>query len=112
MHLKTLPRIFSVAILLAVLGPLSLSAGAAKVAARLAQDRSVGKILGERAKAFVLAIEALLGRPREAWLRSVDRRLATQSWDATWEGMEELIRRIGSSTIPEESQARLKDLLA
>lgn len=26
--------------------------------------------------------------------------------------MEELIRRIGSSTIPEESQARLKDLLA
>ncbi|WP_263574794.1 hypothetical protein [Devosia aquimaris] len=26
--------------------------------------------------------------------------------------MEELIMRIGSSTIPEESQARLKDLLA
>jgi glycosyltransferase involved in cell wall biosynthesis len=48
------------------------------------------------AEAFALAIEALLGRPREAWLRSVDRRLAIQSWDATWEGMEELIRRAGT----------------
>lgn len=40
MHLKFLPRIFSVAILMAVLGPFALSAGPAKAASRLAQDRS------------------------------------------------------------------------
>jgi peptidylprolyl isomerase len=40
MHLKTRPRIFSLALLLAVLGPLSLSAGPAKTASRLRQDRS------------------------------------------------------------------------
>jgi FKBP-type peptidyl-prolyl cis-trans isomerase FkpA len=40
MHLKFLPRTFSIAILMAVLGPFALSAGTAKAASRLAQDRS------------------------------------------------------------------------
>jgi len=48
-------------------------------------------------EAFALAIKALLERPREAWLRSVDRRLATQSWDATWEGMEARICQASSN---------------
>ena len=40
MHLNYLPRTVSVAILMAVLGPFVLSAGPAKVASRLVQDRS------------------------------------------------------------------------
>jgi FKBP-type peptidyl-prolyl cis-trans isomerase FkpA len=40
MHLNYLSRTVSVAILMAVLGPFALSAGPAKVASRLAQDRS------------------------------------------------------------------------
>jgi glycosyltransferase involved in cell wall biosynthesis len=43
-------------------------------------------------EAFARRVEALLARPREAWLRRVDRRLATQSWDATWGEMETLVR--------------------
>jgi FKBP-type peptidyl-prolyl cis-trans isomerase len=39
MHLNYLPRTVSVAVLMAVLGPFALSAGPAKVASRLAQDR-------------------------------------------------------------------------
>lgn len=39
------------------------------------------------AEAFVAHAEALLERPREAWLRKVDRHLSQTSWDLTWTGM-------------------------
>jgi UDP-galactopyranose mutase len=44
-------------------------------------------------EAFARRVEALLARPREVWLRRVDRRLATQSWDATWGEMETLVQQ-------------------
>lgn len=43
------------------------------------------------ADGFIAATETLLERPRDAWLQRVDARLATQSWDATWAAMAELI---------------------
>ncbi len=41
--------------------------------------------------AAVLAAEALMARPKEAWLERVDQRLAAQSWDMTWDAMRTLI---------------------
>jgi glycosyltransferase involved in cell wall biosynthesis len=35
--------------------------------------------------------EALLARPKEAWLQKVDRHLAAGSWDKTWGAMNKLI---------------------
>jgi len=35
--------------------------------------------------------EALLARPKEAWLQRVDRHLAAGSWDKTWAGMQRLM---------------------
>jgi hypothetical protein len=44
----------------------------------------------------VLAIERLLdGRPPR-WLAEVDARLATQSWDATWDAMNALVGAAGA----------------
>ena len=40
----------------------------------------------------VAKAEALLHRPREAWLARVDAHLATISWDRTWEAMNALMR--------------------
>lgn len=40
------------------------------------------------------AVEAAaraMARPRDEWLRQVDRQLATNSWDRTWERMQDLI---------------------
>jgi UDP-galactopyranose mutase len=47
------------------------------------------------AEAFVAHAEALLERPREAWLRKVDRHLSQTSWDLTWTGMMARWRRRG-----------------
>ncbi len=41
--------------------------------------------------AVVATIETLLARPRTPWQARVDRRLAGQSWDATWARMRRLI---------------------
>jgi hypothetical protein len=38
--------------------------------------------------------EALLERPKEAWLQRVDRHLAAGSWDKTWAGMNRLMAEI------------------
>ena len=41
--------------------------------------------------AVVAALEAALARPLQPWLSRVDKRLAGQSWDATWTWMQRLI---------------------
>jgi len=41
--------------------------------------------------AVAAALEAALARPLQPWLSRVDRRLAGQSWDATWARMQRLI---------------------
>jgi glycosyltransferase involved in cell wall biosynthesis len=44
----------------------------------------------------VLAIERLLDARRPGWLAEVDARLATQSWDATWDAMNALVGAAGA----------------
>jgi glycosyltransferase involved in cell wall biosynthesis len=39
----------------------------------------------------VRKVEALLARPKEAWLQKVDRHLAAGSWDKTWSAMQKLM---------------------
>ncbi|MGG5820654.1 glycosyltransferase family 1 protein [Falsiroseomonas sp. HW251] len=50
--------------------------------------------IAQDAKGMALAAEALLKRPREAWLARVDARLATDSWDRTWSRMSALIEAV------------------
>jgi glycosyltransferase involved in cell wall biosynthesis len=45
-------------------------------------------------EAMVGRAEVLLRRPREEWLRRVDRKLAEGSWDRTQQRMAELIREV------------------
>jgi hypothetical protein len=40
---------------------------------------------------FVATVEQLLRQPRGAWLKRVDARLATGSWDMTWAAMQAMI---------------------
>jgi glycosyltransferase involved in cell wall biosynthesis len=47
------------------------------------------------AEEVVLALERLLGRRPPRWLADVDARLATDSWDATWSAMDDLMRAAG-----------------
>jgi hypothetical protein len=42
--------------------------------------------------------EALLDRPREAWLQRVDRHLAAGSWDKTWAAMHQLLQAAACET--------------
>lgn len=60
--------------------------------------------------AFVAAIETLLARPRDAWLRRVDARLAEQSWNATWEAMAELIETQPPAETPLAATANVGNL--
>lgn len=48
--------------------------------------------IADGAEAMAAAAEALLARPREAWLMRVDERLAGDSWDRTWGRMLALLR--------------------
>jgi glycosyltransferase involved in cell wall biosynthesis len=48
------------------------------------------------AEEVVLAIERLLARRPRGWLADVDARLATESWDATWDAMNELLQTAGA----------------
>lgn len=43
--------------------------------------------------AMAEALAMLLERPRQPWLRRVDRRLSRLSWDRTWQAMDELMRQ-------------------
>jgi glycosyltransferase involved in cell wall biosynthesis len=43
--------------------------------------------------AFAEKLQAILARPRVAWLERVDRRLAETSWDRTWEAMRRALLR-------------------
>ncbi|HEV7264079.1 MAG TPA: glycosyltransferase family 1 protein [Falsiroseomonas sp.] len=47
--------------------------------------------IAQDAREMALKAEALLNRPREAWLARVDARLAASSWDRVWARMEALI---------------------
>jgi hypothetical protein len=49
--------------------------------------------IGSNAQEFIAAIEDLLesGAARKQWLETVDRFLATMSWDETWARMSQLI---------------------
>jgi glycosyltransferase involved in cell wall biosynthesis len=51
-------------------------------------------IIASTAEEFVQKIEALSSGSRLDWLRNVDARLATDSWDATWRGMLNQIRHV------------------
>ena len=48
--------------------------------------------IAAEAPAAITKVEALLARPKGAWLDRVDRRLASLSWDKTWDAMHALIR--------------------
>ncbi len=52
-------------------------------------------------------LETVLQRPRAPWLARVDQRLAGISWDATWNGMRQLIdaQRTSSAGIPAKGPA-------
>ena len=50
--------------------------------------------IASTAEEFVEEIEALSNGSRLDWLRNVDARLATDSWDATWHGMLNNIGRV------------------
>lgn len=53
------------------------------------------------------AIVRLLERPREHWLAQVDARLATLSWDATWQAMHALLRPfLTEGVVPEDIESR------
>lgn len=49
--------------------------------------------IGATADEVVERIEMLLARPKEEWLKKVDRHLAGMSWDATWAAMGELMQK-------------------
>lgn len=50
------------------------------------------------AESFVARAEELMARPREPWLRAVDRHLAAMSWDETWAGMQQRLEMDGKRT--------------
>ncbi|MES0207243.1 glycosyltransferase family 1 protein [Mesorhizobium sp. LNHC209A00] len=47
--------------------------------------------IADDAEKFIARAEHLLARPKDDWLRKVDRHLAGMSWISTWEGMLSLI---------------------
>ena len=47
--------------------------------------------IAKDAKEVVAKTEAILARPKEAWLAKVDRHLAAGSWDKTWASMHKLM---------------------
>ena len=57
--------------------------------------RSYGEVglvdIASTPEAAVLAIEALMARPRQPWLSQVDQRLRAGSWDQTWSAMHALM---------------------
>ncbi len=58
------------------------------------------------AEEVVAAAEALMNRPRPAWVAKVDRHLAGNSWDATWDAMHRLVGaelRVSPSRLPASS---------
>jgi UDP-galactopyranose mutase len=58
----------------------------------------------------VLAVERLLaGRP-PGWIADVDARLATESWDATWRAMDNLVRATSASTEARKADRESSDL--
>jgi len=63
--------------------------------------------IADTASAFVDACERLLHRPGEQWLTKVDRFLAQNSWDKTWNGMEKLMLQAARS-VSTETVARAK----
>ena len=56
--------------------------------------------IADDAESVVEALEAVLDRPRSAWLAQVDRRLSWMSWDATWGRMRDLIAGTAAGTRP------------
>jgi glycosyltransferase involved in cell wall biosynthesis len=48
--------------------------------------------IARTAKEVVEKAEAILSRPRDAWLAKVDRHLASGSWDKTWGAMHKLMQ--------------------
>lgn len=51
------------------------------------------------AEDVVAKADALLARPREAWLTRVDRHLAAGSWDKTWAAMHRLMQEAAGDTL-------------
>lgn len=52
--------------------------------------------IAQDAREMAEKAELLLHRPREAWLKRVDARLAANSWDRTWDRMGGLMREVGA----------------
>jgi glycosyltransferase involved in cell wall biosynthesis len=52
------------------------------------------------------SVEHLMRRPRDGWLKRVDARLATGSWDTTWAAMEGMVRA-GLAAAPAHPVPRL-----
>lgn len=64
--------------------------------------------IAEDPVAFAAALQRVLHRPRPAWLRQVDRRLAQLSWDRTWAEMRGLMaarRMVSRVPVREETAA-------
>src|SRR5690606_10135421 len=50
--------------------------------------------IADDAATMAAKIRMLLERPREPWLRRVDRHLAGMSWDRTWDEMKSMVEQM------------------
>jgi UDP-galactopyranose mutase len=60
------------------------------------------------AGAMAMKAEAMLARPRAAWLAKVDARLAANSWDLTWAKMAALVAERGGADLPSVAREKLR----
>lgn len=59
------------------------------------------------AEEVVAKVEAILARPKEAWLAKVDRHLAQGSWDKTWAAMQKLMQDVSGETATDRTAPSL-----
>jgi glycosyltransferase involved in cell wall biosynthesis len=59
------------------------------------------------AREAVAKVEAIMARPKEAWLAKVDRHLAAGSWDKTWASMHKLMLDVTGDTTADRAASSL-----
>jgi glycosyltransferase involved in cell wall biosynthesis len=59
------------------------------------------------AREAVAKVEAIMARPKEAWLAKVDRHLAAGSWDKTWASMHKLMLDVTGDTTVDRAASSL-----
>lgn len=63
--------------------------------------------IARSAEEVVAKAEAIMARPKEAWLAKVDRHLAAGSWDKTWASMHKLMLDVTGDTAAERTAPTL-----